>query len=76
MFKNTFCHHKDLRVGGLKGWRAAESRYLLTASQLHSLLASYLFDIPSGAVIIIVSTLIFTLATLVSPKRKVMKWEI
>ena len=35
------------------------------------LLVSYLFNVPSGAVIIVVSTVIFALATLFSPKRKV-----
>jgi len=35
------------------------------------LLISYLFNIPSGAVIIVVSTLIFAVATIFSPKRKV-----
>ena len=44
-------------------------------SWLLGLLASYLFDVPSGAVIIIVSSLIFALATLVSPKRKVKEWR-
>lgn len=39
------------------------------------LLASYLFDAPSGAVIIVVSSLIFALATLLSPKRKVKGWQ-
>jgi len=35
------------------------------------LLISYLFNIPSGAVIIVVSTLIFVVATIYSPKGKV-----
>ncbi len=39
------------------------------------LLASYLFDVPSGAVIIVASSLIFALATLFSPKRKVKGWQ-
>ena len=39
------------------------------------LLASYLFDVPSGSVIIVTSSLIFALATLFSPKRKVKGWQ-
>jgi len=38
------------------------------------LLASYLFDFPSGAVIVIVSASIFIVATALSPKRKVKRW--
>ncbi|BBD09822.1 metal ABC transporter permease [Desulfovibrio ferrophilus] len=34
------------------------------------LLASYAFDIPSGAVIVMISTLLFVLCTLFSPKKK------
>ena len=37
------------------------------------LLFSYLFDIPSGATIVITSSLVFMLATIFSPKRKVKK---
>ena len=40
------------------------------------LLASYLFNVPSGAVIIVTSSLIFALATLLSPKRKMKGWQI
>ena len=40
------------------------------------LLISYLFNIPSGAVIIVVSTLIFALTTLFSPKRQVKEWQV
>lgn len=40
------------------------------------LAASYLFDVPSGAVIIITSSLVFAIATLLSPKRKVKGWQI
>jgi manganese/iron transport system permease protein len=36
---------------------------------------SYLFDIPSGATIVITSSLIFLLAAVFSPKRKVKGWR-
>ena len=36
---------------------------------------SYLFDIPSGATIVITSSLIFMLAAIFSPKRKVKGWQ-
>ncbi len=39
------------------------------------LLVSYLFNVPSGAVIIVVSTVTFALATAFSPKRKVKGWQ-
>jgi len=39
------------------------------------LLASYAFNAPSGAVIIVISTLIFAVATLFSPKRRVKAWR-
>lgn len=39
------------------------------------LLASYLFNLPSGATIIIVSAIIFLVATALSPKRKVKRWR-
>jgi manganese/iron transport system permease protein len=39
------------------------------------LAASYFFDLPSGAAIVITSTLIFGLATAFSPKRKVKGWQ-
>ena len=39
------------------------------------LLFSYLFNFPCGATIIIVSSLIFGIAVLLSPKRKVKEWE-
>jgi len=39
------------------------------------LLFSYLFDLPSGATIVVVSSLIFLLAALFSPKRKVKMWR-
>ena len=39
------------------------------------LLMSYLFDIPSGATIVVTSSVIFLLATILSPKRKVKGWQ-
>jgi manganese/iron transport system permease protein len=39
------------------------------------LVASYFFDIPSGASIVITSAIIFGLATAFSPKRKVKGWH-
>ena len=39
------------------------------------LLMSYLFNIPSGATIVITSSAIFGIATLFSPKRKVKPWQ-
>jgi manganese/iron transport system permease protein len=39
------------------------------------LAASYLFDIPSGAAIVITSAIIFGLTTAFSPKRKVKGWQ-
>ena len=39
------------------------------------LLISYLFDIPSGATIVITSSVIFMLAVIFSPKRKVKRWQ-
>jgi manganese/iron transport system permease protein len=39
------------------------------------LVASYLLDIPSGASIVITSSIIFGLATAFSPKRKVKRWQ-
>jgi manganese/iron transport system permease protein len=39
------------------------------------LVASYFFDVPSGAAIVITSTIIFGLATVFSPKRKVKGWQ-
>ncbi len=40
------------------------------------LLLSYLFDLPSGATIVITSSLIFLLSTIFSPKRKVKQLKI
>jgi manganese/iron transport system permease protein len=40
------------------------------------LLASYFFSVPSGAAIIVASSLIFGLAALFSPKRKVKRWQV
>jgi manganese/iron transport system permease protein len=39
------------------------------------LVASYFFDVPSGAAIVITSAIIFGLATAFSPKRKVKRWQ-
>ncbi|MDD5127407.1 MAG: metal ABC transporter permease [Dehalococcoidales bacterium] len=39
------------------------------------LLISYLFNIPSGATIVVTSSLIFLLAVIFSPKRKVKRWR-
>ena len=44
-------------------------------SGLIGLIISYLFNIPSGATIVIVSSAIFGIATLVSPKKKVKRWQ-
>jgi len=40
------------------------------------LLFSYLFDVPSGATIIITSSVIFMLAAVFSPKRRVKRWRV
>lgn len=45
-------------------------------SCLLGLLFSYLFDAPSGAMIIIISSLIFGICLLLSPKRKVKEYEV
>ena len=55
-------------------------RFLLSAgfavlSGWIGLLMSYLFNIPSGATIVIVSSAIFGIATILSPKRKVKLWQ-
>ena len=39
------------------------------------LLFSYLFNIPSGATIVVTSSVIFMLAAIFSPKKKVKRWE-
>ncbi|HUT68547.1 MAG TPA: metal ABC transporter permease [Dehalococcoidales bacterium] len=39
------------------------------------LLVSYLLDVPSGATIVITSSIIFVLTAIFSPKRKVKRWE-
>jgi manganese/iron transport system permease protein len=39
------------------------------------LVASYFFDVPSGAAIVITSAIMFGLATAFSPKRKVKGWQ-
>jgi manganese/iron transport system permease protein len=40
------------------------------------LLFSYLFNIPSGATIVVTSSVIFMLAAIFSPKRKVKGWQV
>ena len=44
-------------------------------SGLIGLLMSYLFNIPSGATIVITSSAIFGIAAFFSPKRKVKRWQ-
>jgi manganese/iron transport system permease protein len=44
-------------------------------SGLIGLLMSYLFNIPSGATIVITSSAIFGIATAISPKKKVKHWQ-
>ncbi|MGQ9498299.1 MAG: metal ABC transporter permease [Desulfotomaculales bacterium] len=39
------------------------------------LLVSHLFDLPSGATIVVISAGMFVLATLFSPKRRVKQWQ-
>jgi manganese/iron transport system permease protein len=39
------------------------------------LLFSYVFDIPSGATIVVTSSVIFMIAVIFSPKRKVKRWH-
>ncbi|MFC1908437.1 metal ABC transporter permease [Chloroflexota bacterium] len=39
------------------------------------LLFSYFFNIPSGATIVVTSSIIFMIAAIFSPKRKVKKWQ-
>ena len=39
------------------------------------LLMSYLFNIPSGATIVVISSVIFMIAAVFSPKRKVKRWQ-
>jgi manganese/iron transport system permease protein len=39
------------------------------------LICSYFFNLPSGATIVVVSSIIFALATIFSPKRRVQKWN-
>jgi manganese/iron transport system permease protein len=39
------------------------------------LLISYLFNFPSGATIVITSSVIFMIAAVFSPKRKVKGWQ-
>jgi len=45
-------------------------------SGLIGLLVSYLFNVPTGATIVVTSSLIFGLAVLFSPKRKIKRWQV
>jgi len=45
------------------------------ASSWAGLLLSYVFDIPSGATIVVTSSVIFLIAVIFSPKRKVKRWQ-
>jgi manganese/iron transport system permease protein len=44
-------------------------------SSLIGLFFSYIFDVPSGATIVVTSSVIFLLAAVFSPKRKVKGWQ-
>jgi manganese/iron transport system permease protein len=44
-------------------------------SSLSGLLFSYLFNVPSGATIVVTSSVIFMLAAIFSPKRKIKGWQ-
>jgi manganese/iron transport system permease protein len=39
------------------------------------LIFSYFFNIPSGATIVVTSSVIFLVAVIFSPKRKVKRWQ-
>jgi len=45
------------------------------ASGWAGLLFSYLFNLPSGATIVITSSVIFAISTVFSPKRRIKKWR-
>jgi manganese/iron transport system permease protein len=77
-------------IGGLLIYPAAAAyqltynlkmMFLLSAlfalvSGLIGLLVSYLFNVPTGATIVVTSSLIFGLAVLFSPKRKIKRWQV
>ena len=44
-------------------------------ASLVGLFLSYFFDLPSGATIVVTSSVIFLLAVIFSPKRKVKRWQ-
>lgn len=44
-------------------------------ASLAGLMLSYFFDLPSGATIVVTSSVIFLLAVVFSPKRKVKRWQ-
>jgi len=52
-------------------WLFFFSAVLAVLSGWAGLWASYIFDVPSGATIIVVSSIVFAIATLFSPKRKI-----
>ena len=44
-------------------------------SSLLGLFLSYYFNLPSGATIVVTSSVIFLVAVIFSPKRKVKRWQ-
>ena len=44
-------------------------------SSLIGLFLSYYFDLPSGATIVVTSSIVFLIAVIFSPKRKVKRWQ-
>jgi manganese/iron transport system permease protein len=56
-------------------WMFVISAAFGVASSWIGLLFSYVFDIPSGATIVVTSSLIFLIAVIFSPKRKVKRWQ-
>jgi manganese/iron transport system permease protein len=55
-------------------WMFILSAVFGVASSWIGLLFSYIFDIPSGATIVVTSSLIFLITVIFSPKRKVKRW--
>jgi len=64
-FQLTFSLKRMFLLAGLFG----------VASCWAGLAASYLWDLPAGASIVITSSIMFAAATLLSPKRKAAKWK-
>jgi manganese/iron transport system permease protein len=56
-------------------WMFFLSAVFGVASSWIGLLLSYVFDIPSGATIVVTSSLIFLIAVIFSPKRRVKRWQ-